>query len=137
MKVENDVTNALAHPGKRFQGKSIEGLIAYVIGIALYFLLSVTINGGLAVVIGMIVGWLYFLFSDALPNGQSIGKRILKIQVIHSKTAMPCSIGQSFLRNITFLLVAIDWLFIFFGSRRRLGDFIANTIVVEFNDKTT
>jgi uncharacterized RDD family membrane protein YckC len=137
MKVQNDATNALAHPGKRFQGQFIDGLIAYIIGIALYFPLSVTTNSGLAVVLGMIAGLLYFLLSDALPNGQSIGKRILKIQVVHSKTAMPCSIGQSFLRNITFPLGIIDWLFIFFGSHRRLGDFIANTIVVKLNEKPT
>ncbi len=38
---------------------------------------------------------------------------------------------QSFMRNITTpFLNVLDWIFIFFGSRKRLGDMLASTIVI-------
>lgn len=81
--------------------------------------------------IGLALGIIYFLLCDALPNGQSVGKILLNIQVVGKKTLTPCSVTQSFFRNITFPLGILDWIFIFFGEHRRLGDFIASTIVVK------
>lgn len=121
----------LAHPGKRFQGQFIDGLISYLLGIIALYLSDSFISRESAVYFGFAVGFLYFLLSDALPNGQSIGKRLLNIRVIHKETMRPCSLFQSFLRNVTFPLGIFDWVLIFFGSHRRLGDFIASTIVVK------
>ena len=121
----------LAHPGKRFQGQFIDGLVAYLLGIVSFYLLHTVIGKEAAVIFAVAMGVIYFLFSDALPNGQSIRKRLLSIRVVNKKTMQPCSLLESFLRNITFPLGIIDWMFIFFGSHRRLGDFIASTIVVK------
>jgi uncharacterized RDD family membrane protein YckC len=126
-----DTTIKLAHPGKRFQGQFIDGLIAYMLGIVAFYLLHAIIGKDASVFVAVTVGLIYFLFSDALPNGQSIGKKLLKIKVINKETLQPCSFIQSFLRNITFPLGIIDWVFIFFGTHRRLGDFMASTIVVK------
>lgn len=120
----------LAHPGKRFQGQFIDGLVSYLLGIMAFYFSDTFIGREYAVYLGFATGLFYFLLSDALPNGQSFGKRIVNIRVIHKDTMRPCSVSQSFLRNVTFPLGIIDWAFIFFGSHRRLGDFIASTVVV-------
>ena len=120
-----------AHPGKRFQGQFIDGLIGFLLGYFLFYILGHFLGLEPALYTAIAVGVAYFLFSDALPNGQSIGKKLLNIQVVNSDTLQPCSIYESFLRNVTFPLGILDWGFIFFGSHRRLGDFIASTIVVK------
>jgi uncharacterized RDD family membrane protein YckC len=125
-KIEN-----LAHPGKRFQGQFIDGLVAYVLAIVLFWLLDMFIGREPAFYSGVAIGVTYFLLSDSLPNGQSVGKKLLNIQVVDKETMKPCSFFQSFLRNVTFPLGLFDWVPIFFGAHRRLGDFIASTIVVK------
>ena len=125
------ISNDLAHPGKRFQGQFIDGVITYFLGYVSFFALGLFVAKEPAGYFGIAIGISYFLFSDSLPNGQSIGKRLLNIQVVSKETMRPCSILQSFLRNVTFPLGIFDWAFIFFGSHRRLGDFIASTIVVK------
>lgn len=73
----------------------------------------------------------YYLFSDALPNGQSLGKKLLGMSVIDEQSHLNCNLYQSFIRNITTpCLSIVDWIFIFFGSRKRLGDMLASTIVI-------
>jgi len=124
-------TVKLAHPGKRFQGQFIDGLIAYILGVIAFYLLHTIIGKEASFLVAVIIALIYFLFSDALPNGQSIGKKLLKIKVVNKETMQPCSLVQSLLRNITFPLGIFDWVFIFFGSHRRLGDFMASTIVVK------
>lgn len=121
----------LAHPGKRFQGQFIDGIIAYSLGIAAFYSVDSFIDRDFSVLIGGVIGVLYFLLSDALPNGQSVGKKLLGIRVVDKEFHDSCTISQSLLRNITFPLGIFDWFFIFFGSHRRLGDFFAHTIVVK------
>jgi uncharacterized RDD family membrane protein YckC len=125
----------LAHPGKRFQGQFIDGLVAYLLGVLSFYFLDILVGREPAFYLGISTGVAYFLFSDALPNGQSIGKKLLGIQVVGRGSMQPCSILQSLLRNVTFPLGAIDWVFIFFGSHRRLGDFLASTIVIKETKK--
>ncbi len=121
----------LAHPGKRYQGQFVDGVVAVVLGYSLFYGVDFFVTRDFAVYIGLALGIIYFLLCDALPNGQSVGKILLNIQVVGKKTLTPCSVTQSFFRNITFPLGILDWIFIFFGEHRRLGDFIAATIVVK------
>ena len=75
---------------------------------------------------------LYFLIIDGLPNGQSFGKRIVKIQVIVETTGTPCTVGHAILRNFWYyILPIIDCAFVFGEKRQRLGDKIAQTRVVK------
>jgi uncharacterized RDD family membrane protein YckC len=124
-------TNALAHPGKRFQEQFIDGLVTYFIGYLSFYIMGFFISKEAAGYFGITIGVTYFLLSDSLPNGQSIGKRLLNIQVVSKQTMRPCSFLQSFFRNVTCILGIFDWASIFFGLHRRLGDFIASTIVVK------
>lgn len=121
------ISDKLAHPGKRFQGQFIDGVIAYFLGFASFYLLDMLVVREFAFYAGAVIGASYFLFSDSLPNGQSIGKRLLGIQVVSYKTMEPCSVLQSFLRNVTFPFGLFDWAPIFFGIHRRLCDHIAST----------
>lgn len=132
MNNQNLITN-LAHPGKRFQGQFVDGVVTLILGYSVFYILIPFMSKDLASMLGMVAGMIYFLFSDALPNGQSVGKRLLNIKVVNQITKLPCSKTESFLRNVTFPLGIFDWIFIFFGSHRRLGDFLAATIVVKCN----
>ncbi|OIN51612.1 hypothetical protein BLL37_17075 [Pseudomonas azotoformans] len=78
----------------------------------------------------------YFLLADALPNGQSLGKRLLSIATVDRKTRKGCSVSQSFTRN-SGALVVIDWVWIFMESRTRLGDMFAKTIVIQTGNLTS
>lgn len=79
----------------------------------------------------ILVAAAYFLFCDALPRGQSIGKRVMKIAVVSFPFETRCTLLQSFLRNLPkYFLSLFDAVFIFFGYRRRLGDMLGSTIVV-------
>ena len=102
---------------------------------------SVFITGGAAgigagrsdvlISIGVFLFVVYLLFADALPNGQSVGKRILGIAVVDGRTGRPCSVAQSFTRNLLLHLLGIfDWMSIFGRTRQRLGDMLARTSVI-------
>lgn len=78
---------------------------------------------------------LYFIFSDSLPNGQSVGKKICKIAVVDYDKRLPIGMLKSFIRNIVLLLAGVvDLFFIFSKERRRLGDRAAGTIVIWAKD---
>jgi uncharacterized RDD family membrane protein YckC len=67
-----------------------------------------------------------------MRGGQSFGKRAVGTAVVHAVSGAPCTAGQSFVRNLLlYLLGPIDWIFIFGERHQRLGDKLANTIVVE------
>jgi uncharacterized RDD family membrane protein YckC len=77
----------------------------------------------------MVSWWGYMLFKDGF-TGQSVGKRILKIQVIAKKSGEPCTFSASLIRNLLHFLGVLDWAFIFGGEHQRLGDRGADTYVV-------
>jgi uncharacterized RDD family membrane protein YckC len=92
----------------------------------------------------------YLLISDGLFDGRSLGKKLIGLRVVSADSFKPCSFRDSILRNslfgIGFLFYKILWLgwifvaivsafefIILLGSknRRRLGDELAGTIVIE------
>ena len=82
------------------------------------------------------VGWLsivvfivYLLFKDGF-NGQSLGKRLLHIQVVDCNDGTPCSLPKSFLRGLVGMLGLLDLVFVLTRRRQRLADHAASTIVV-------
>lgn len=50
--------------------------------------------------IGVMLGLVYLLTCDGLPNGQSPGKRLFGIKAVHVPTRRSCSATRSVLRNL-------------------------------------
>ncbi|MBI4403354.1 MAG: RDD family protein [Deltaproteobacteria bacterium] len=128
----------------RLYAKSIDILIIA----ALFFL-----GQALWTPLGILAAMTYSITQDAMGSGQSIGKRIIGLRVVDDQTSMPCTIQASCLRNLVFalgvLFGAVQWLWLLLiliviplialetylilsiDSGVRLGDVIANTLVVE------
>lgn len=124
---ENLADDYLASLGSRLGAQLIDNLIAILLLVIFISIGNIEILSlaGIAAFLG------YILLSDALPNGQSIGKMALKIAVVDKKTNKSCTIWKSLFRNITLVFLGIiDWILIFGTNRQRLGDMIAGTVVV-------
>lgn len=93
--------------------------------------------------IAKVIAWIflsvyaiYFVFRDAMPNC-GLGKWLLSIRTVTDKDGPveQCSILQSFLRN-TFTLIPPYiileiWVLLLRKDKKRIGDFLASTRVVE------
>lgn len=116
----------------RFLGQMIDGSIAMIPMVVLASLAKF----GLAplafplTILGAAWSFFYLFLGDGLHEGQSFAKQLLGVRVVDAKTGMPCTFGQSFVRNIFTILGPIDWIFIFGDAHQRLGDKAAGTIVV-------
>ncbi|GDY26999.1 hypothetical protein AHAT_28890 [Agarivorans sp. Toyoura001] len=126
----------LASVGRRYVGQVIDGLISVLLYLVCLKLASYVVNDTEnASWIALFAAASYFLLSDGLPKGQSIAKRFLRITVIDKDSGAYCSYFQSFGRNILSPFIGwIDAIFILFQGKRRLGDRMANTIVIKNQD---
>jgi len=94
---------------------------------------------GMALVIyGLYVG--YFVGFETLWQGQTPGKRLVKIRVIRDN-AQPIGLFQATLRSLLRPvddILFIGFLFILLGEKeKRLGDWLANTLVVQAENPNT
>ncbi len=87
---------------------------------------------------GAIIGLAYLLTKESLPifDGQSLGKKLVKIKVVDNDTYQPIrnKYDKCLIRNISLLIPVfqfIDALMIFSSDRKRFGDQWANTIVIK------
>ena len=64
-------------------------------------------------------------------NGQSVVHRLLGYQVVDIRTNMPASKVKCMFRNVTAPLWPIEVIFILTYPKRRLGDFIAGTALID------
>ena len=112
----------LASIGDRLTAQSIDGMAAISIGAGLFYLAKVF---GWQLELA-ILGWLaYLILCDAMPRGQNIGKRPIRIAVVHVDTEQPCTIWRSIARNVSMITLGIvDAVFIVGKQRRRLGNFL-------------
>ena len=123
----------LASTGKRYLAQIVDQFVAIGLG----FVAAYVFNAAGMKEIGIALFWLvyvgYILFNDGMKNGQSLGKKLLSIKVINKESAKSCNYAESFMRNITTVipfLAMIDALMIFGVKKQRMGDKIANTLVV-------
>lgn len=82
--------------------------------------------------IGVPLNVLYMLFRDALPNGQSIGKKILKLQVVDFQGKnISGQMGKAFLRSLPLIppIWLIEAIRLIVGSNR-YGDIWAETKII-------
>lgn len=122
------MSKPLARIGQRFTSQFIDGLVAMAVGVVFYLIA----NALELPYEWLFAGWLlYILLCDGLPGGQSIGKRFTNIGVVHVDSELPCTYWQSCVRNFTMVLGVIDAVFIVGKQRRRLGDRLARTKVIQ------
>jgi uncharacterized RDD family membrane protein YckC len=134
--------------GARFVAMLVDGLIFAVPGVI--FIVGAVFagkadNGALAAILGVLGGLIYIwavvyaFIKDGRPNGQSIGKKMMDLMVVHLPTNQPCSKGQSAGRCGIMLLLNmipyVGWLIepivaMAASDGRRLGDKAANTQVI-------
>lgn len=84
-------------------------------------------------VLVFIIGIGYLFIRDGF-DGQGIGKRIMKIQVIHLKDNQPIGFGRSALRMLVIRLIGgiIELIILVIQpNKRRAGDWLANTVVLK------
>ena len=116
----------------RLIGQFIDGIIAavpMVVGLALMFV-SETL-GGFLFFGGILWSLFYYFFADGLNDGRSVAKQWFGMRVVDATTGVPCTFGQSFIRNLLLAILGpIDWIFIFGERRQRLGDKAAGTVVI-------
>lgn len=133
-----------ANLGSRFVAQVIDlaVLLGMLIGlVAIAALLGALTNQStlptlLVLIGGFAIFWGYFIVSEAVWSGQTLGKRALRLRAVDVRGG-PISVGQAFIRN---LLRIVDFLptyyvigaIAIFVTRRnqRLGDLAAATVVV-------
>ena len=125
----------LATRGERLLGQFLDSLIC--VGIVLVSVIPMAVSesfGRVTFILGMFCAIFYYIFGDGFRGGQSYGKRVVHTAAIDATTGVPCSFGQALVRNLFLALLGIfDWIFIFGKKRQRLGDKVANTIVVKLS----
>src|SRR3954447_16044608 len=136
---------SVAGIGSRFLAVLVDSLIQALaalliilvgVGVAATSKMSAIWAGAVAIFFGFIIYWGYFAGFEAIWKGQTPGKRVLKIRVIKNN-GRPINIYEAIGRN---LMRAIDSLPFLYGvglitmalnrNNRRLGDFVAGTVVV-------
>jgi len=140
---------AVAGIGSRFLAMALDTLIQF----GCYAVLALVGFGvvrafpGLADLAGTWIGALillllfgvyfgYFIFFEALWNGQTPGKRVIRLRVIKDD-GRPIHTGEAFGRNLLRVVDELPFLYavgiaciLFSKQSKRLGDFVAGTIVV-------
>jgi uncharacterized RDD family membrane protein YckC len=129
-----------AGAGSRFLAILIDAAIVMAISATIFKIFATFLPSGVAtaifVTVNFFLTWAWHLWFETRRQGRTPGKRALKIRVIDAR-GLPVSLHQSLVRNITRVL---DFVPAFYGagaiavmasrSRRRLGDIIADTLVV-------
>jgi uncharacterized RDD family membrane protein YckC len=129
-----------AGAGSRFLATLIDSIVVTAVTIASATLLNLVLPAGVAIAltitINFVLTWGWHVFFEVRGQGRTPGKRALRLRVIDAR-GLPVSLYQSLVRNI---VRALDFAPAFYGigaivtlvtpSRRRLGDIVADTIVV-------
>lgn len=78
--------------------------LALASAVSYLFLLPSHDEGARFAAAGVLAGLLYLALADALWHGQSIGKRLAGLRVVHVPSRTPAGLGQSVVRNGPFCL---------------------------------
>jgi uncharacterized RDD family membrane protein YckC len=121
--------------GARFLALMVD--FAIVMGCESVVASLLMLSPGLSTVVLFVLQWGYHMYFEVRHRGQSPGKRICGLRVVDSR-GLPITFQQSFVRNVVRVL---DFAPIFYGlgglacmtdrHRRRLGDLVADTLVIE------
>jgi uncharacterized RDD family membrane protein YckC len=127
----------LAGVGSRIIAYIIDMLIVFAFYLFIILAILPATQGVFVVAVAALIGWLYFLLSEIFTDGQTIGKRAMKIKVIKTDGSKP-SIGAYILR---WIMIPIDFgiasgavallSIIVTEKGQRVGDILAGTTVVK------
>jgi len=115
---------------KRFKAFLIDIAILGALGVFILVILMANTNMNFFCIIGLVTAIIYSLFfcKDVI-NGQSIGKRIFKLQVV-TENGKAASLRNIIIRNVIASLQPIDVLYMINNRGKRLGDIICKTKVI-------
>ena len=139
----------LAGIGSRFVAMAVDTAIQIVVGLVLLFTVALTApafrsfgqRAAVWALAGMIIAFFliyygYFAFFEALWNGQTPGKRYAQLRVMKDD-GRPINVQDAIARNLMRIVDQLPFLYgaaivsVFFSKQnKRLGDFVAGTVVV-------
>ena len=94
---------------------------------------------GVSLLILILISYGYFIVMELSKNGQTIGKKMLKLRTIR-KNGQSLTLKHSAIRNLFRIFIdmyGIGVIFIFFSKEHnRVGDYLASTVVVVEESKT-
>ncbi|MFP5265486.1 MAG: RDD family protein [Blastocatellia bacterium] len=140
----------LANVGNRFLAAAIDHLIQAGLMLAVVILAGAATDwkllasmgawaAGLSVLAVFAIYWGYFVVFETLWSGQTPGKRMMRLRVVR-EDGRPVRFFEVFVRNLLRLALdfqpipsyAIGVISIIFSARsKRVGDFVAGTVVVK------
>lgn len=140
----------LANIGNRFLAAALDHLFQALLFLALLLLVGAFSEwdydlglgdwaAAILVLVVFLIYWGYFVIFETLWNGQTPGKRIMKLRVVR-EDGRPIRFFEAFVRNL--LRIALDFqplpsyavgvMAIIFSSRsKRIGDLVAGTVVIK------
>jgi len=77
----------------------------------------------------------YLYLNKDFYRGKSLAKRVLGFQVVAVRTGQPASEVQCFLRNLTFFIWPIEVFISLISPKRRMGDILAHTKVIQVSSE--
>jgi len=140
----------LANIGNRFLAAAIDHVIQAAAIVAIVLIAGLitgwrlladigTWTAAVTVLVVFAIYWGYFVLFETLWNGQTPGKRIMRLRVVR-EDGRPVRFFEVFVRNLLRLALdfqpfgsyAIGVVSIIFSARsKRVGDFVAGTVVVK------
>src|SRR5258708_28946377 len=129
-----------AGAGSRFLAVLLDALITFAVASTIGAIARAMLSGGAASAIfittSFVLTWGWHVWFETRGHGRTPGKRALSLRVVDAR-GLPVSLYQSLVRNI---VRVIDFAPAFYGvgaavslfdpARRRLGDIVANTLVI-------
>lgn len=140
----------LANIGNRFLAAAIDHLIQAGAALAIFIIAGFASSwnffagmsawtGALLILVIFALYWGYFVLFETIWSGQTPGKRIMKLRVVR-EDGRPVRFFEVFIRNLLRLALDVQPFFsyaggvisIIFSSRsKRIGDFVAGTVVIK------
>jgi len=124
-----------AGPGARFFALLVDFFI--IMSVSSLISLMFGFLSGLRMVLVFLISWGYHVYFEVRHQGRSPGKKLCRLRVVDSR-GLPVTFQQSFVRNVVRVIDAAP---LFYGAgalvslldrhSRRLGDIVADTLVIE------
>ena len=138
----------LAGIGSRFLALALDTFFQVIAGVTLAFIAIVIASSGsgvlpkkawlwaILILLAFLLQFGYFAFFEAVWNGQTPGKRLARLRVIH-ESGRPITAYEAVARNLLRIVDSLPGLYgvgiisaLLSNKSKRLGDYVAGTVVV-------